>query len=123
MPQKRDVFEDDGIVEEMRKPRIFDETEIPWVEKYRPKKLDDVIQQDEVVKVLKNTLVTGELPHLLFFGPPGTGKTSTILFLAKQIYENNYDDYVLELNASDDRGLSIINNTIYPFCKKKVNIL
>jgi replication factor C subunit 2/4 len=59
---------------------------------------------------------------MIITGEPGTGKTSTILFMAKQIYGDNYIDNVLELNASDDRGLSIINNTIYPFCKKKKSI-
>ena len=56
---------------------------------------------------------------MIITGEPSTGKTSTILFLAKEMYKDHYTDNVLELNASDDRGLSIINNTIYPFCKKK----
>ena len=58
---------------------------------------------------------------MILTGDPSTGKTSTILFLAKEIYKEKYNDYVLELNASDDRGLSIINDSIYPFCKKKVD--
>lgn len=51
----------------------------PWVEKYRPNKLDDVVYQTSVVNALKNTKVTGKMQHLLLYGPPGTGKTSTIL--------------------------------------------
>lgn len=51
----------------------------PWVEKYRPNKLDQVVYQNSVVLALQNTKVTGKLPHLLLYGPPGTGKTSTIL--------------------------------------------
>jgi replication factor C subunit 2/4 len=92
--------------------------EIPWVEKYRPKNLDDIIQQTEVVKVLKNTLKTGELPHLLFFGPPGTGKTSTILAIATQLFGPKIiHDRVIELNASDDRGIAIVRNNIITFAK------
>jgi len=63
------------------------------------------------------------IPNMIITGEPGTGKTSTILFLAKKLYKDIYNDNVLELNASDDRGLSIINNTIYPFCKKKISKL
>jgi len=91
---------------------------IPWVEKYRPKRLNDIIQQTEVVKVLQNSVKTGELPHLLLYGPPGTGKTSTILAVAlelfgpKKIYER-----VIELNASDDRGINIVRNNIITFAK------
>jgi replication factor C subunit 2/4 len=61
------------------------------------------------------------IPNMIITGEPGTGKTSTILFLAKNKYGDKYSEYVLELNASDDRGLTIINNTIQPFCKKKID--
>lgn len=92
--------------------------ELPWVEKYRPKKLDDIIQQDEIVKILKDTLKTGQLPHLLLFGPPGTGKTSTCLAIAMQLFGPKIiHDRVVELNASDDRGISIVRNKILDFAK------
>ena len=55
----------------------------PWVEKYRPNKLDEVVYQISVVNALKSTKVTGKMPHLLLYGPPGTGKTSTILAVSK----------------------------------------
>lgn len=101
----------------VRKQRNKNE-EIPWVEKHRPKKLDDIIQQTEVVKVLKNTLKTGEMPHLLFFGPPGTGKTSTILAVATQLFGPTIiNDRVIELNASDDRGIGIVRNNITTFAR------
>ena len=73
----------------------------PWVEKYRPKNLNDIASQEHAVKVLEKQVSTGNLPHMLFYGPPGTGKTSTILALAKQLYGPNlYKSRVLELNAS-----------------------
>ena len=59
---------------------------IPWVDKYRPKKLDDIVYQDEVIKMLKKTVETGALPHLLLYGPPGTGKTSSVLAMARELF-------------------------------------
>jgi len=92
-----------------------------WVEKYRPKNIDDIIEQDEIIKVLRNTLETGELPHLLIHGPPGTGKTSTILALAYQLFgPNKFHDRVIELNASDDRGINIVRKNIVTFAKLAV---
>jgi replication factor C subunit 2/4 len=91
---------------------------LPWVEKYRPKRLDDIIEQDEVVNILKKTLHTGELPHLILHGSPGTGKTTTILAVAHQLFgPNKIEERVLELNASDDRGISIVRNKIISFSK------
>jgi replication factor C subunit 2/4 len=92
---------------------------LPWIEKYRPKNADEILLEPFIKQKIMKMLETKSIPNLIITGDPGTGKTSTILFLAKEIYNDKYIDNVLELNASDDRGLSIINNTIYPFCKKK----
>jgi replication factor C subunit 2/4 len=94
---------------------------LPWIEKYRPKNANEILLEPFIKQKIEKILEQKSIPNMIITGEPGTGKTSTILFLAKQIYGSSYDENVLELNASDDRGLSIINNTIYPFCKKKNN--
>jgi len=94
----------------------------PWVEKYRPKTSEDILLDPFIKEKIDNIVKNKSIPNMIITGEPGTGKTSTIICLAKQIYgEKNINESVLELNASDDRGLSIINNTILPFCKKKIN--
>ena len=92
----------------------------PWVEKYRPKTSNEILLDPFIKKKIDNIVNEKSIPNMIITGEPGTGKTSTIICLAQEIYNNkNLNEYVLELNASDDRGLSIINNTILPFCKKK----
>jgi replication factor C subunit 2/4 len=93
-----------------------------WVEKYRPKTLNDITAQEDVIEPLKKTLITKNLPHLMFFGPSGCGKTSTILALAKELFgEENYYDRVIELNASDERGINVVRDKIKKYAKKSIN--
>ncbi|GBE82409.1 replication factor C [Sparassis latifolia] len=91
----------------------------PWIEKYRPKTIDDVSAQEHTVAVLRKTLTSTNLPHMLFYGPPGTGKTSTILALARQLFgPENFRSRVLELNASDERGISIVREKVKNFARQ-----
>ncbi|TFK27332.1 replication factor C [Coprinopsis marcescibilis] len=91
----------------------------PWVEKYRPKTIDEVSAQEHTTAVLQRTLTSANLPHMLFYGPPGTGKTSTILALARQLYgPDNFRNRVLELNASDERGISIVREKVKNFARQ-----
>jgi len=92
---------------------------LPWVEKYRPTSTDDILLDDNVKNKITSILNNKIITNLIFTGEPGTGKTSTILCLINQLYSDiEIERNILELNASDDRGLNIINTTIIPFCKK-----
>ncbi|XP_033119352.1 replication factor C subunit 5-like [Anneissia japonica] len=89
---------------------------LPWVEKYRPNKLDELIAHTDIINTINRFMEEDRLPHLLFYGPPGTGKTSTILACAKQLYApKEFSSMVLELNASDDRGIGIVRGPILSF--------
>ena len=93
----------------------------PWVEKYRPQSVDDVSHQEEVTKTLKKAIEQGSIPHLLFYGPPGTGKTTTALALARSIYGPElYKTRILELNASDERGIKVVREKIKVFAQAVV---
>jgi len=95
---------------------------LPWVEKYRPNTIDNVIYQDDVVNLLKETIKKGDLPHLLLHGPAGSGKTTIAISLAKQLFQGPiYGDRVLELNASDERGIKIVREKIKKFSQLALN--
>jgi len=95
-----------------------DKDKIPWIEKYRPKKISEIVSQNESISILNNTLKTGELPHLLLYGNPGTGKTSLILALCNELFGPvRVNERVIELNASDERGINIVRGKIIEFTK------
>ncbi|TFY66732.1 hypothetical protein EVG20_g4349 [Dentipellis fragilis] len=97
---------------------IDDET-LPWVEKYRPATLDDVVSHKDITSTIEKFIEKNRLPHLLFYGPPGTGKTSTILAVARRIYGTGYRKQILELNASDDRGIDVVREQIKQFAETR----
>ena len=94
---------------------------LPWIEKYRPSNTSEILLDSFLLEKIYKIIEYKSIPNMILTGEPGTGKTSTILIIAKSIYTDDYHENVLELNASDDRGLSIINNTIIPFCQKMTN--
>ncbi len=86
--------------------------ELLWIEKYRPKRLDEIVNQDDVVRSLKRLLEERNMPHLLLTGPPGVGKTATALAFVYELYKEEWRNNVLELNASDERGIDTIREKI-----------
>jgi replication factor C subunit 2/4 len=94
----------------------------PWVEKYRPLNLDDVVGNEDTVKRLKIIAQDGNLPNIILAGPPGTGKTTSILCLARELLGSNFKGAVLELNASDARGIDVVRNKIKMFAQQKVTL-
>jgi len=91
--------------------------ELIWVEKYRPRRIDDIVNQDEVKERIKQFLKIGNMPHLLFHGPPGTGKTTMALAIAHELYGENWRENTLELNASDERGINTIRERVKEYAR------
>jgi len=92
---------------------------LPLIEKYRPSTLNDIVSHEEIISTLRIFIKNRCLPHLLFYGPPGSGKTSTITATAKELYGKYFDFMVMELNASDDRGIEVVRNKIKQFVMSK----
>ena len=91
----------------------------PWVEKYRPQKLEDIVGQKQIVARLQKYVGENSMPNLMFTGPAGVGKTTTALALAKSILGEYWRNNFLELNASDARGIDTVRNDIKNFCRLK----
>ena len=94
-------------------------SELPWIEKYRPKSLDDVIDHNEKITTLRGLIATNQLPHLLLYGPPGSGKTSLILALARDLYGEEYKKYITEINGSSERGIDTIRVNVMNFIQTR----
>lgn len=89
-----------------------------WIEKYRPVRLDQVVGQEETIERLKSYVATKNLPHLLFSGPPGVGKTASAVSIAREIFgEDLWRENFTELNASDERGIDVVRTKIKNFAK------
>lgn len=92
---------------------------IPWVEKYRPQTLDDVVGQEQIVERLKRYVEENSMPNIMFTGSAGVGKTTCALALVKSLLGDYWQQNFLELNASDARGIDTVRNEIKNFCKLK----
>ena len=89
---------------------------LPFVEKYRPTKFKDIIYHDHILNVFDNFINQNKLPHVILYGPAGTGKTTTALAIAKKMYGGDVNKMILELNGSDDRGIQTVREQIKDFC-------
>lgn len=88
-----------------------------WIEKYRPATLDDIVGQTEIVKRLKSYVASKNLPHLLFTGPPGVGKTAAAISIVKEIFGDIWRNNFIELNASDERGIDVVRHKVKDFAR------
>jgi len=121
-----DVLEDKGKevmikkkLGEKEKKKSYD---LPWVEKYRPTKLHEITGNEQTIQRLQVFAVQGNLPNIIISGPPGIGKTTSILCLARQLLGDRYKEGVMELNASNDRGIDVVRNKIKTFAQQKVTL-
>ncbi len=90
-----------------------------WAEKYRPKTLSDIINQKEIVERLRSFVRFRNVPHCIFAGPPGTGKTTAALCLSRDLYGEAHREHIMELNASDERGIDVVRDTVKTFARMK----
>lgn len=93
-------------------------TEI-WTEKYRPTKFEEVVGQQEILKRIKSLVQTLNIPHLLFAGPAGTGKSTLALIIVKELFSNKWRENYLELNSSDERGIDVVRQKVKDFARTK----
>ncbi|CAL8107169.1 unnamed protein product [Calicophoron daubneyi] len=98
------------------------QSDTPWVEKYRPSSLGDIVGNEATIARLTAFSQDGNVPNIIIAGPPGCGKTTSILCLARALIGDAYKDAVLELNASNDRGIEVVRNKIKMFAQKKVTL-
>ena len=95
---------------------------LPWVEKYRPLLIKDIVGNVEAVSRLQIIAEEGNVPNMILSGPPGTGKTTSVMCLARALLGDRYKEGVLELNASDDRGIDVVRNKIKMFAQQRVSL-
>ena len=91
--------------------------EIIWIEKYRPNKLEDIVGQKEIIKRLRSYVVSRNLPHLMFSGPPGVGKTASAISIVRELFGEEWQSNFIELNASDERGIDVVRYKIKNFAR------
>ena len=92
----------------------------PWIEKYRPTKLSQIVGNKRIITNLQSIAESGNLPNLILAGPPGTGKTTSVLALAHELLGENFKKAVIELNASDERGINVVRDKIKRFAQQKI---
>jgi replication factor C subunit 2/4 len=109
-------------MEDKKKKDIYTKYNIPWIEKYRPKKIEDLAISDNIYNKLKKIIDSKELYNIIITGPPGVGKTSSGRCIGKALLKKYYKEGMIDLNASDERGIKVVQETIKDFCKKSAKL-
>ena len=104
----------------MSSSNSFPTSSQPWIEKYRPSSLSEVVGNNEIIATLKEIVRSGNTPNFILAGPPGTGKTTSILAMAHEMLKENFKKATMELNASDDRGINVVREKIKSFAQHTV---
>ena len=112
-----DIFDDFKVNNKPEKQK--DIKYLPWVEKFRPQELSEIISNTEIIDTLKDYVKKEYLPHLLICGPSGTGKTSVIVACAKELYGESFSVMTMHINASEERGIEVIRNKVKDFVMTK----
>jgi replication factor C subunit 3/5 len=98
----------------------IEDTYLPWVEKFRPDKLNDIISNEQITNIFKDYVKNKYIPHLLICGPSGVGKTSIVMALAKELYGDSYMLMTKHINASEERGIEVIRNKVKDFVMSSI---
>lgn len=93
---------------------------LPWIEKYRPHKINDILLEENVMNEINNMIKNRNIPNMIITGISGIGKTTTLLCIASRLYGKYYKESVLEINASDERGIKFVQDSMTVFCKRKI---
>lgn len=99
----------------------MDSTEL-WLEKYRPQKLTDIVGNEDLISKLQILREEENIPNLILTGPPGCGKTTSILALCREVLGENFKNATIELNASDERGIDVIRTRVRQFAERMVKL-
>ena len=128
--EQEDFSEERGLISQVPKLKYIESSSnsnmntlnTPWVEKYRPMNVDDLVLDPISLNKIKKIIEEKEMPNIIITGHPGIGKTTTILCIANNLLGKHFNKGVLQLNASDERGVKSVHETIEFFCKKKLDI-
>jgi len=106
-------------IQQSKKREIDSKQLTIWTEKYRPKTFEGLVGQDDIIKKIQNLTKSLNIPHLMFAGPAGTGKSTLALIVVKELFGLSWRENYLELNASDERGIDVIRQKVKDFARTK----
>lgn len=120
--EEKDIISENELSKQKNSIKIKKNTfNKPWIEKYRPTNVDELVLDENTHNKIKKIIEDKNMPNIIVTGVPGIGKTTTVLCIAKNLLKQHFQDAILELNASDERGVKTVHESIEYFCKKKID--